>query len=656
MVTPLDPQGDPSEAAGFRLVGRLGDGGFGTVYLGRRRSEGHGPDTLAAVKLLKSQFTEDAQHMQRFHQESKALERCRGARIPELLAFDFASGRRPTLASRFIPGLSLHRIMDAHGGPLPPDFVRTVAAELVDTLTTAHHKGLLHRDLHPGNILLTPDGPWIIDFGLTRIRGQQVTLTLDMVIGHPHFCAPEQIQGLARTGHATDVFGIGALIFYALSNQPPYTLENDSRAMLVRRITGAAPDLSGLPDDPLGRLVRACLAEDPADRPRLEEVAASLGQPGALRLPADVNRALAAHRAQLGDVLSGTGDTADLTVPFRPGRRSWSTEVGDWPHSVVATEDGAVVTADRGGTVRWLDAATGEEKTRRTGFTAPVHLCADGDVLLVYDSGDRLESWSTRDHRQWWSAPPGTLSRARVLLRGQSVFLGDTDGILRHFDAITRRMWWQSAPLADASGVPASPVAVGPHQLYLLSAHGVDLHCVDDEHGAPVWKAPARLPAPVLAPPLPLDEHLLLADSRGTLRCLAAADGSTVWETRLGAPVVTSPIRVQDTVVTADTAGAVHCHDVATGDLVWQGRHGRREEFFTLCTDGTAVYAGGWSGRLQLLDAADGTSLQSIDLGGQILATACAPGGRSVHAASSSGALHALPCAPGPGMDGSLTR
>ncbi len=91
--------------------------------------------------------------------------------------------------------------MESHGGPLPRDAVHAVAAELVDTLGTAHRKGLLHRDLHPGNILLTRDGPWIIDFGLTRIRGQRVTLTLDMVIGHPHFCAPEQVRGC--TGPAT---------------------------------------------------------------------------------------------------------------------------------------------------------------------------------------------------------------------------------------------------------------------------------------------------------------------------------------------------------------------------------------------------------------------------------------------------------------------
>ncbi|MFI1534735.1 protein kinase domain-containing protein [Streptomyces anandii] len=648
MVTPLDPGSDPSEAAGFRLLGRLGTGGFGTVYLGRRPDERHGPDTLGAVKLLKREFTEDAQHMQRFHQESKALERCKGARIPELLALDFGAGRQPTLATRFIPGLSLYRIVESHGGPLPRDAVHAVAAELVDTLGTAHRKGLLHRDLHPGNILLTRDGPWIIDFGLTRIRGQRVTLTLDMVIGHPHFCAPEQVRGLHRTGDATDVFGIAGILLYALTGHPPYTEESDSRAMLVRRVGGASPDLSGLPEDSTGRLIRACLAPDPADRPSLEEIAGGFGPPGTLRLPEDVGRTLAAYRAELREFLAAAGNAADLTVPFRPGRRSWSAGVGEWPHSVVATEDGAVVTADRGGAVRRLDAATGQELDRRTDFTAPVQLCAQSGVLLVCDAEGRLESWNTQDHRMWWSWPAGALAGARALLRGQSVFLGEATGRLHHFDAVTRRLWWETDPLTDTSGAPALPVAAGAGHVYLAAVRGGEILSVDDEDGALTWHAPVRLPAPLLAAPLPLEEHLVAADGEGNLRCLAAADGSLVWESRLGAPVVAAPVRVVDTVIVGDAAGTVHCVSAVTGEPVWRAHHGGREEFFALCTDGAAVYAGGWSGRLHLLDAADGASLQSFDLGGQILATACAPGGRSVHAASSSGTLHALPSVAAP--------
>ncbi|MDF3301357.1 serine/threonine-protein kinase [Streptomyces tropicalis] len=648
MVTPLDPAVDPPEAAGFRLLSRLGTGGFGTVYLGRRPGDRHGPDTLAAVKLLKREFTEDAQHMQRFHQESKALERCKGARIPELLALDFGAGRQPTLATRFIPGLSLYRVLEAHGGALPRDTVHTVAAELVDTLNTAHHKGLLHRDLHPGNILLTQDGPWIIDFGLTRIRGQRVTLTLDTVIGHPHFCAPEQIRGLARTGSATDVFGIAGIVLHALTGHPPYTGASDARAMLMRRVSGGGPDLSRLPDDPLGRLLRSCLAEDPADRPRLDEVAEGLGRPGALRLPDDVVRLLAGHRAGLRDLLAGAGDAADLTVPFRPGRRSWSADVGDWPQSVVAVEEGPVVTADGDGTVRWLDPGSGRELDRRPGFTAPVRLRADGGVLLVCDAAGRLESWDARERKPWWAAAAGSLTGAGVLLRGQSVFLGDDAGRLHHFDAVTRRVWWHSAPVTDASGAPAVPVAAGARHVYLSAARGLELLAVDEEDGAVCWEKPARLPAPVLAPPLPLDDAVVVADGDGGLRRLAAADGSVLWEAVLGAPVAAAPVRVSGTVVVADTAGTVHCHAAATGERIWRAPYGTHEEFFALCADGTTVYAGGWSGRLQLLDARGGTSLQSFDLGGQILAVAAAPGGRAVLAASSGGTLHALPAAAAP--------
>ncbi|MET8228284.1 serine/threonine-protein kinase [Streptomyces sp. NPDC005301] len=646
MVKPLDPAVDPPEAAGFRLLGKLGTGGFGTVYLGRPVGEGRGLETLGAVKLLKPEFAEDTQHLQRFHQESKALDRCRGARIPELLVFDFGSGRRPTLATRFIPGLSLYQIIASHGGALPRDTAHAVAAELIAILNTAHGKGLLHRDLHPGNVLLTPDGPWIIDFGLTRIRGQRVTVSLDTVIGHPHFCAPEQVLGLSRTTAATDVFGIGGIVLHALTGHPPYTGESDARAMLMRRVSGAAPDLSRLPDDPTGRIVRACLAEDPADRPTLDEVADCFGEPGTLRLPEGVNRTLADHRSELSRFLGEAGNAADLTVPFRPGRRSWRVDVGEWPHRAVATEHGHVVVADGDG-VRWLDAATGEQDDLLGEFTAPVDLHAEGSLLLVCDAGGRLESWDTRNRAPWWSVPAGGLSGIKVLLRGQSVFLGDANGCLHHFDAVTRRVWWRTGPLTDAEEGPVEPVAADGRQVYLSATGGRELLAVDDEDGGIRWKRPVRLPAALLAAPLALNDALVVADAVGGLRRLAAGDGSTRWETDLGAPVVTPPVRLGDRVVVGDTAGMVHCVAARTGEVLWRIEHAEGEELFALCTDGSVIYAGGWNGRLQLIDGTDGASLQSFDLGGQILAVTYAPGSRTVYAAASHGALHAVPTAAG---------
>ncbi|MFG2454504.1 PQQ-binding-like beta-propeller repeat protein [Streptomyces sp. NPDC048512] len=127
-----------------------------------------------------------------------------------------------------------------------------------------------------------------------------------------------------------------------------------------------------------------------------------------------------------------------------------------------------------------------------------------------------------------------------------------------------------------------------------------------------------------------------------------AADGSTLWEAELGAPVVAPPLSIGDRLFIADTAGVVHCRSAATGEVLWCVEHAEGEEFFTLCTDGSAIYAGGWHGRLYLLDARDGSSLQSLDLGGQILATTYAPVGRTIYATASHGALHALPTSGAP--------
>ncbi|MEU8795633.1 PQQ-binding-like beta-propeller repeat protein [Streptomyces sp. NPDC048643] len=180
------------------------------------------------------------------------------------------------------------------------------------------------------------------------------------------------------------------------------------------------------------------------------------------------------------------------------------------------------------------------------------------------------------------------------------------------------------------------------------SGEGRELLAVDDENGGVRRRQAVRLPAALLASPLALGQALVVADADGGLRSLRAADGSTLWEAELGAPVVAAPLSIGDRLFIADTAGVVHCRSVASGEVLWCVEHAEGEEFFTLCTDGSAIYAGGWQGRLHLLDARDGASLQSLDLGGQILATTYAPVGRTIYATASHGALHTLPTSGAP--------
>ncbi|GGX44538.1 serine/threonine-protein kinase [Streptomyces fructofermentans] len=627
---------DPVEAAGFRLLGRLGTGGFGHIYLGRRATDpaadpGGDPYTLAAVKLLKEEFSADAGHLQRFHQESKALARCAGAGIPELLSFRFDNGDLPAIATRFVPGPSLYRVVDSHAGALPSGTVRALGADLVDTLRTAHSKGLLHRDLHPGNILLTDDSPWIIDFGLTRIRGQRLTRPLDQAIGNPHYCAPEQLDGLAATGASTDVFGIGAVLLFALTGRAPYP---GARLRAQRAV-----DLSGLAGDRLGGLIGSCLAENADDRPSLDELRSAFGEPGALDLPAGVRRTLAEHRAQLQVFLRSVGNEAELTVPFRPGRRGWTRNVGDWAHAVLPTEDGAVAAADGTGALHWLHAAGGTPIARYTGYRPPLRMSAGEQLLLVRDAAGRLEAWDTRKRTRRWSAvTPGGNAATPVLLHGHNVLLCEPEGTLLHFDAHTRLVWWRSAPLTDPTAVIA-----GPDRVYVLTGHGRRLLALNDEDGTPAWPEPFTLEAPARAAPLPDGETVVVADSRGGLHCLSAADASVRWSVALGAPVVTAPVRVGDTIVVGDTSGVLHAHAARTGAAVWRTDGENGDEIFVLCAMGTTVVAGGWRGRLHAVNAADGSTVRTVDLPGQILALTPSSVNTAVLAATSEGTVRQVP-------------
>ncbi|WP_052768433.1 PQQ-binding-like beta-propeller repeat protein [Streptomyces humi] len=627
---------DPAEAAGFRLLGRLATGGFGHIYLGRRAVDhavdpGGDPYTLAAVKLLKQEYSGNAQHLQRFHQESKALLRGAGARIPELLSFEFDAGRPPAIATRFIPGPSLHQVMAAHGGALPAETGYGVGADLVDTLLAAHDQGVWHRDLHPGNVLLTADGPWIIDFGLTRIRGQQLTRPLDQAFGNPHYCAPEQLGGLAETDAATDVFGIAAVLLYLLTGHAPYPGP--------RAPAGRAADLSGLPRGRAGRAVAACLAVRAGDRPSLGELRAALGEVGALALPAGVRRELDAHRTRLTEFLRDADNEADLTVPFRPGRRSWSRRVGEWAHALVAVGDDTVATADGAGRLHWLHPGTGAVQRTDVGFRPPVRLCAGERVILVRDAAGRLEAWDTVSRTRRWSVPePEDRVAAPALLHGRNVLLVDAGGRVHHFDADTRRVWWRGEPLPDTTAL-----AVGRQRVYALIDHGLRLHALDDEDGRAAWPAPLALRAPVRAAPLPEQDAVYLADTRGALYCVAAADGTPRWRVRLGAPVVAAPVRVGDSVVVGDTAGVVHARDLATGAERWRSAGPGGDEVFALCATGTTVVWGGWQGRLHVVDGLEGASLQSFDMRGQVLALACAPAQGAVYAATTSGEVHGVP-------------
>ncbi|MFB7939419.1 bifunctional serine/threonine-protein kinase/ABC transporter substrate-binding protein [Streptomyces sp. NPDC056049] len=263
---------DPSAVAGHRLLGRLGSGGMGVVYLAR--SPG---GALAAVKVIRAEHAADPAFRERFRREARTAERVTGRWIVRVLGSD-PEAREPWLATEYVPGPSLAEAVALHG-PLPEAAVRAFGARLADALAGLHAAGLVHRDVKPANVLLALDGPRLIDFGIARTAGATALTATDAMIGTPGYLAPEQARaaGAGEVGPPADVFALGCVLSYVLTGERPFG--TGTVAAVVYRTVHEEPELGSVPTA-LKPLVAACLAKDPAARPTAEAVRDALGGTG----------------------------------------------------------------------------------------------------------------------------------------------------------------------------------------------------------------------------------------------------------------------------------------------------------------------------------------------------------------------------------------
>lgn len=265
---------EPTVVGPYRLLGRLGSGGMGRVYLGRSAG-----GRTVAVKIVHPHFALDEEFRARFRREVEAARRVGGAWTAPVLDAD-PEAPVPWVATGYAAGPSLTAAV-ADGGPLPVHSVRALGAGLAEALTAVHSLGLVHRDVKPSNVLLTLDGPLLIDFGIARATDGTASLTSTGVsVGSPGYMSPEQILGKGVTG-AADLFSLGAVLAYAATGRPPFP--GDSSASLLYMVVHEEPRLDAL-DGELRDLVAACLAKSPTDRPTPAEVAVRLAPQGAARL------------------------------------------------------------------------------------------------------------------------------------------------------------------------------------------------------------------------------------------------------------------------------------------------------------------------------------------------------------------------------------
>ncbi|MGW8888643.1 protein kinase domain-containing protein [Streptomyces sp. NPDC055749] len=428
--------GDPAEIGGYPLEARLGSGGMGTVFLARTSS-----GRPVAIKLIHQQFAGDDEFRIRFRQEVAAARRVSGAFTAAVV--DAApEAEQPWMATTYIEGHTLAQRIAAEG-PLDGAELRRLAIGLAEALRDIHRVGVVHRDLKPSNVVLSPEGPRVIDFGISRAVDQQTLTMTGRVIGTPPFMSPEQLQAPRGVGPRSDVFSLGALLVYSATGRGPF--DADSPYMTAYQVVHEEPSLDAVPVA-LREIVESCLDKEPTGRPSADELLVLLRD-----LPADLGGAVA--------VGAGAGRTRDVstqhhlmtpatpppaTAPAAPGNGITGTPIGRrlrrrW-RPALAT---AVAVAAIGGGVA---AVTADGLGRNSG--------GDGNKNSVAAPGAALPD----GFGPWRKAVPGGLEdipdELRCVARGDALFCGGGGVVATRIRALDgSRVWTAKSPGVPVQGM-----------------------------------------------------------------------------------------------------------------------------------------------------------------------------------------------------------
>ncbi|MER7763965.1 protein kinase [Streptomyces sp. NPDC097619] len=340
-MEPLRP-GDPPEIGGYRLLARLGEGGMGEVFLARTRS-----GRPLALKTVHRDLAEEPDFAERFAREIRTSDRVRSPWTVSVVDYSPPGAAPQWLATEYVAAPSLGEWVRRHG-PLPADALRSLARELAAALGAVHEAGVVHRDLKPGNVLLGPERPYLIDFGIARAAHDPRRTRTGAVVGTPGFLAPEQATGVHVAAPA-DVFSLAAVLVHAATGHGPFDGAGETGLpQLLYRIVHDEPRTEGVPED-LAPLLLACLAKDPADRPtpaRLRDLLGPAEEPWAHLLPATLTAETGRRAAELRTLLDapdGSPEHPDpsLTPPPTPAAADPRSRPDALPPGRAATPPGS---------------------------------------------------------------------------------------------------------------------------------------------------------------------------------------------------------------------------------------------------------------------------------------------------------------------------
>ncbi|WP_405819236.1 serine/threonine-protein kinase [Streptomyces sp. NBC_00838] len=647
------------QLGGYRLVALLGEGGMGRVHLGRAAS-----GRLVAVKTVHEHLAADPRFRERFRREAAAARSVAGPFTAAVLDADPAAVR-PWLATEFCTGPTLTGAVSALG-PLASGELAALGAALAEAIAAVHAAGLVHRDLKPSNIVVTRDGPMVIDFGIARTSAEESLTDSGEIVGSPGFIAPELLTGAGEPGPAVDVFALGALLAYAATGRPPFGT-GAVHQVLYRTMHGRA-DLDGLEEIPGGRegatgwreLLGSCLSREPADRPAVAGVLAACaawteGDPwwereavaGLIRRREDEVAALVANAPETTAGPADPGlpaDPADVPADAPDGERAdepggepggnprapATTVVSRSPGTTVAPDTGSGTVASRGASrrtlLRWGGAAlAGGSAIGAVAWLASLTGRAGDD-----DEPDPPPSYTLG--RALWTRGIGKASAFR---HDDALYLTGADGLIR-LDARTGTVGWIYPADDIADVVPGRELI---HVLRVTGLLWAEVVVLDAETGVEKWstgdvRRHPRRPLELRRPDaLPDGDQAAFSVSAELLCLVTHTRYATLWDRRTG----------------EDIPWRAYGYDPRTGDPLWFHQGGEAEVMGLHQAGGRIAVASARSSLsdegeegepLAVLRAADGTLEREIPGGSRYVEAH--PGSRGARCYRTGGRLRSV--------------
>jgi hypothetical protein len=507
---------DPTVIGSYRLLGVLGSGGMGRVYLGQSPS-----GRPVAVKVVRAELLDDAATRRRFAREVAAARTISPLFTAAVVDAD-TEAESPWLATTYIDGPSLEQWVDQNGA-LAPRAVLTLAAGLAEAVGSIHRAGLVHRDIKPSNVLLSPAGPHVIDFGLV-LAAHSTRVSMGRPVGTPSYMAPECIHG-EEAGPPADIFSLGATLVFAATGRN--LVESEAVYAQIMQITQGRFELSQVPAE-LRPLIARCLSLRPEDRPTAGKLIAVLANDG---IPApEPGWYETASTVPSGVVLdlhprSGRFSRRETLVAGGVAVFAVLGGAGAWfaVHDRAADRPARAATSPRPGTVLWL-AKSGAQPT--AGGPSATRIIPDGAKRVVAASVSEVFAQTTDGRRLWTHPLPARFVDAHAW-QG-AVLVADATG-LRLLDPASGRQRFA----VDAVGSLKAGGAI-QHMVSSAERAFVDVDAatvVLDEQGGRLWRQPGESP-------LAADSGWLLTHDRTDATVQVglrdAATGRRRWLARYG--------------------------------------------------------------------------------------------------------------------------